>query len=516
MSIKGVSIVKKGLKRVSCILIGVVCLFLAYIPSQAWKQTSTFSSGLYIDDINLDGLSEEDAMKKVQAYVDEKLAAEITLTFSDDKSITLTAAELGVEWSNPDVLKTIICYGQRGNIVTRFKQIQDLKRNRVDFNIEFRVDEETVNNILETQVTPFDENKEEPSLTRENDIFSIVEGREGKNLNLDQSVQYLQQYFSEDWTKESVTLQLVVDIEEPIWNEEALLQITDILGTYTTSFKTSGTERSNNIVNAASKVNGQTVYPGEEFSTMSYMVPFTEKNGYQEAHSYSGGRVVESVGGGICQVSSTLYNAVLLSELEVTCRKNHALIVTYVPLSADATISEDSGIDFTWVNNTDYPIYVECLTTSNKSVICTIYGKDTRPENRTITFESETLSETIPEGEIIYVDNTKPAGYIDVQSAHYGYKARLWKIECVDGLETSREIVSESTYKSAKRSATIGTVTDDPLISAAITEILAYGSVDYAKEVVARINSGYYTTQQVTNPEAVIPDSPVEGTDNQP
>lgn len=305
----------------------------------------------------------------------------------------------------------------------------------------------------------------------------------------------MKDYFEGEWDKKTVTLSLAVDTEELVWNKEALSQITDVLGTYTTSYKTSGAERSNNIENAASKVNGQTIYPGEEFSTINLIVPFTETNGYQTAHSYSGGRVVESVGGGICQMSSTLYNAVLLS--------------------ADATISEDSGIDFTWINNTDYPVYVECYTTADKKITCNIYGKETRPSNRTIAFESETLSETVAEGEIIYVDKKKPAGYIDVQSAHNGYEAQLWKIEYIDGVETGREVVSVSTYKSAPRSATIGTITDDPQINAAITEILSYGSVDYAKEVVARINSGYYSSEQTQSQDVitVIPDTPVEGTE---
>ena len=92
--------------------------------------------------------------------------------------------------------------------------------------------------------------------------------------------------------------------------------------------------------NGCRLINGTTLYPGEEFSTLDKISPFTEANGYYPAGSYLNGMVVDSLGGGICQVSTTLYNAVLLSELEVTQRSNHSMIISYVKPSMDAAIAE--------------------------------------------------------------------------------------------------------------------------------------------------------------------------------
>ena len=120
------------------------------------------------------------------------------------------------------------------------------------------------------------------------------------------------------------------------------------------------------------------------------MRPYTKENGFAEAGAYQNGKVIQSMGGGICQVSSTLYNAVILAELGVEQRQPHSMLVDYVQPSMDAAIAGDYK-DMKLKNTTETPIYIEGYV-SGGYVTFTIYGKETRPENRTIKFVSETLS----------------------------------------------------------------------------------------------------------------------------
>ena len=204
------------------------------------------------------------------------------------------------------------------------------------------------------------------------------------------------------------------------------------------------------------------------------------------AGSYVSGKVVDSLGGGICQVSTTLYNAVLKAELDVTERYNHSMIVSYVDPSADAAIAESSGKDFKFVNNQEYPIYIEGVT-QDKKITFTIYGKETRSENRVVTYESEVLEVINPPADIIYTDSSQPIGYIVTDSAHIGYKARLWKVVTEDGVEVSRTQVNSSNYKMVPRSATVGTATSDPSAYEQITAAIATANIDHVKNVVASI-----------------------------
>ncbi len=185
----------------------------------------------------------------------------------------------------------------------------------------------------------------------------------------------------------------------------------------------------------------------------------------------------------------TLYNAALLAELEITERHNHSMTVSYVDLSADAAIAESAGKDFRFVNNTDYPIYIEGII-KNKQITFNIYGKETRSSARKVTYVSEVLETINPPADQIYQDASQPIGYfLKGDSAHIGYKAKLWKVVMENGVEVSREQVNSSTYKMAPRSATVGVATADPNAYNEIQAAIGTGSIDHVKNVIALLTA---------------------------
>ena len=178
--------------------------------------------------------------------------------------------------------------------------------------------------------------------------------------------------------------------------------------------------------NGASKINGSIIYPGEEFSVHDAVVPFNAENGYELAGSYENGTTVETYGGGICQVSTTLYNAVIRAELEITERSAHSMIVSYVEPSMDAAISGEYK-DLKFKNSTKYPVYIEGYTDGG-IIHFNVYGKETRDANREVEFVSETTGETDP-GVKYVADGTLQIGTISTQqSAHIGKKPNCGKL----------------------------------------------------------------------------------------
>jgi hypothetical protein len=154
-------------------------------------------------------------------------------------------------------------------------------------------------------------------------------------------------------------------------------------------------------------------------------------------------------------VSTTLYNAVLEAELEVTERYPHSMAVGYVQLSADAALNEGTK-DFIFENNTDNPIFVYSYA-YNGVMHVTIYGKEYRDSNRTVEYKNEIL-EVIDAGDPIEtVDESLPSDYREVtQSAHTGYKARLWKYVYVNGELTDTILVNTSYYSASPQRVTVG------------------------------------------------------------
>ena len=243
-----------------------------------------------------------------------------------------------------------------------------------------------------------------------------------------------------------------------------------MLGSFSTYFGDSAAGRITNVKHATAFIDGTVLYPGEEFSVYDAIAPLNAENGYELAGAYENGTTVESYGGGVCQVSTTLYNAVIRAELEVTERFNHSMLVSYVKPSMDAAIA-GTYKNLRFVNSYDKPIYIEGYT-SGGTLYFNIFGDETRPENREIRFESETVSEEQPVPQ--FEASADPIGVINrTQKAHVGTVAKLWKIVLVDGVEESREVFNNSKYNASPDIYSVGTASANADAVYAITTALA-------------------------------------------
>lgn len=465
------------------VAIPLIIAAMAVITMPVSAKEDKIESGIYAEDINLSGMTTTEAKDTIEEYVKSFGDAEIILNAVDGGTIVTTASDLGLKWGNSNVLDDAANFGRDGDILQCYKELKDLEYKNKVYPINFDFDKSKIRTLIEENAEQYNQEAINATLVKTETGFEITEGQSGIMVDTGASVDAVYDYLTGDWDGAGCSIDLVIAVNEPAGKAEDLAKVTDVLGTFTTSYSTSGGSRSANVANGCSLINGTTLYPGDEFSAYEAVSPFTEANGYYMAGSYLNGQVVDSLGGGICQVSTTLYNAVLLSELEVTERYNHSMIVTYVNPSADAAIAESSGKDFKFKNNTEYPIYIEGSTTSDKHITFTIYGVETRDNNREVTYESVVLEKTEPDTEVIYTDASLPVGYCSVQSAHIGYKAQLWKVVRENGVEVSREQVNSSSYMKAPRSATVGVGTTDEGAYNAIMAAVATNSIDEVKAV---------------------------------
>lgn len=443
---------------------------------------------IYIGDIDVSGMTYNQAVKSVENYINSLSDKVITLVSINEGQTTCTAGDLGIKWGNKEVVLDAMSYGKGGNLIAQYKTICDLKQNPKRYDIKIDFDRDKLTEIIDEEAVRSNIRPSDAVVERIDGKFVIKsQGNSGVEINVAKSVSDVMEKL-ENWDRNDFTASLVTEVTESNLDADALAQMTDILGSYTTSFKTSSADRSGNVKTGCKHVNGTILYPGQQFSMYGTVSPFTEENGYFMAGSYLNGMVVESLGGGICQVSSTLYNAVIRSELQVDERSPHSMVVTYVDLSSDAAIA-GTYKDFKFTNNTEYPIYIEGYTTEEKKITFNIYGKETRPSNRTIEFSSVETSKTEPEGEKIVADSSHPVGYISTQSAHIGYTGELWKIVKVDGVETDRIQLNKSTYHPSPRTATVGTGATDPNVVATINAAIATGSIDYCKQTIAGLTA---------------------------
>lgn len=229
----------------------------------------------------------------------------------------------------------------------------------------------------------------------------------------------------------------------------------NLLGSATTRYDAGNVDRTTNLAIACKKINGYVVAPGEVFSYNQVLGKRTSANGYKEAAVYVAGGVENGLGGGICQISSTLYNAVLLSDLEIVERHNHSYTTSYIEAGKDATVSYGS-LDFKFKNTRQYPIKIEAYIKAGVATV-NIYGIKGENENKIQIVAS--VTSTIPAPEERTEDPTLPEGTEKVVTkGTNGCKSVTYKkVFSPSGALISNTQISADTYGTIKRVVKVGT-----------------------------------------------------------
>lgn len=446
----------KGLKKI-CIILCVVMMQLGigYVVNAAEDSDEVVKEGVKIDSVNVGDMTEKEVKKAVKSHVKKKTNIKVQLRINKDK-ITTTLKDLGYKWENRQLVEQVMEVGKQGNVIKRYKDSVDLKKNGKTFELKMGIDQKKMKAKLEELCKAFNVDAKNASLEATGHGFKIIAEKEGCEVDYETTVNQLVSYIEKQWDKKSaIQLEATTKITKPKYTTKDCKKVSNTpMGSYTTQFTAGVVNRNANIRNGAEKLNGNVVYPGERFSCNEHLVPWTEDNGWKPAGTYSEGSVVDSLGGGICQVSSTLYNALLNAEIKVVERYPHSMAVSYVPLSADAALAGDYK-DLVFENNTDAPIYVQGVYTEG-AITFNIYGHDTRKKGHSVEYVSKT-TKTIPIKTATKKDPTLPAGTKKVTPGHVGYVAELYKITYENGKQVSKELVHTSTYAMAPTTTLVGT-----------------------------------------------------------
>lgn len=325
------------------------------------------------------------------------------------------------------------------------------KSERKEIEVSFVVtapSETDCDNLLDPLISSY---REAEYIKDENGNITVTEDVPGVVLDKTEAVKIMKEHTTEG---ESYVIPCQVQLSKYTkeYLEECLFK--DNLASYSSSFATSGANRSSNVILAANTISGTVLMPGDVFSFNSALGERTVANGYKTAGAYVGGKTVDQVGGGICQVSSTLYNTVLLSNLEIVERRSHQMVVGYVPQGRDATVNWGTT-DFRFKNNTDFPVKI-VSEINGKNVKISMLGTKTIP-NMEVKIETETVSVLSP-AERYVEDPTLPAGTTKKDTGKTGYVVASTRVVYSNGAEIKREKLTNSRYNPTDTVITVGTM----------------------------------------------------------
>ena len=415
--------IKAGLKKAAVpaliAVIVLICTFIAFfIYSLSTIEEDKVMKNVYIEQLDVGGLTYDEALDSINAtYLLQNTA--ITLT-SNGQTYEINGSDIGLTaiaelMFKPHIIVPAvqvdteqldaklnefgnIALGERKQHYVEFNDDGTLTiySGKTGYNLDPSTAEQEVitalsneifNNIAVTFTSaPPDEMTVEsldalvykdPTDARYevngNDV-NIVAGDTGRYINKDEAAAIIGNVYE---GCEPVTLPFYVSY--PTVDENTLREklFSATLSSYSTSYGSSTANRCANVARAASLINGKVIAPGDVFSFNDTVGHRTIENGFSTAKEYVDGKSVDGIGGGTCQVSSTLYSAVLYADLSIVERLNHMMTVGYIPLGQDATVS-DGGVDFKFKNNTDYPIKVSAYT-SGATITVSIIGTDWEP-----------------------------------------------------------------------------------------------------------------------------------------
>lgn len=494
----------------------VIGIFCSTIFALVNIETEKIMGGITIAGIDVSGLTKEEAMTKMQAIYDEKKQKEINIKYEEYES-SLNPTLMEVNYEVEKAVDEAYLIGKKDNIFVNNYNILFTLIGKKNIDVNMTLNEDVAKQTIEDIGVNLPGIVIESSYSIEDDELIITKGKEGiyidtegllnkvkENLkDINENEDYIdipvinktpeeididkihKEVYKEAqdayYTKEPFAVYPEVegidfDVEEARKileeeKEEYVIKLTitkpkvtlnqigseafpDRLATFTTRYDVSDTNRTTNLEIACQKINGKVVLSGETFSYNKALGPRTAAAGYKNGKIYAGGEVVDGIGGGICQISSTLYNTVLMANLEIVERRNHQFVTSYLPAGRDATVVYGMT-DFKFKNTRQYPIRI---VASAKNGIATVSIYGIKEENEyTFSFSTKTVA-SIPFTTKYVEDASLPVGTEKVkQKGANGLKTETYITKMLNGKVISTTLLSKDTYDAMTRIVIKGT-----------------------------------------------------------
>ncbi|MCC0636273.1 MULTISPECIES: VanW family protein [unclassified Clostridioides] len=412
-----VSKLGKEKKRNFIIVLAVLAVAIGvstYFFNNKFLYNGKIAKNVYIEDINVSDMSKEEALK---AVTDKYTPEDLNLTY-DGKDYKISPNDIDLKYNTEEVVKNAYESTKKGSYFQNLKKYIDIRINKLSLKIESGYDEAKLSAQVSSVADSINVKMKNASVSVGSGGLNYTESVIGREFDLASNKESIYNMIK---NKEHKPLELKVNLQKPDITTEQVKSVNSVIGQYSTTYSQSVSGRAYNVALSARKTSDVLLMPGEEFSYNKLTGPSNKANGYKDAPVIVYGKLEQSAGGGVCQTSSTVYNAALLSGMEITQVTNHSSASTYVPRGRDATVS-DGGLNLKFKNPYNHPVYIKNYA-GGGSVSSIVYGNSGDKPNISIE-----------------VKNTGKDKY----STYRVYKDSNGKV-------IKREHISNSSYKELKK-----------------------------------------------------------------
>ncbi|HBU12716.1 MAG TPA: hypothetical protein DEB31_08325 [Clostridiales bacterium] len=431
------------------ILFTVIICAGAFSGIKRVTSQETYAKNMKVNGVELGGLTLEEGEARLIAYQEERLQnIAVPVRYAGHEHV-FTAEELGVSSNAQDMARTAFSYNKQGGaLLENFTRTFD----DVDLVLELTVNEQVLQRNVKAFLSEYVVQAEDAKVVFDEETHSIAvtESREGVTTDMD-AVCGLVAARVKSESNSPVTAE--EQVQQPDFTTDEVRDNTMLIGECTTQLL-DDENRLTNIRLVSDALNGAMIKPGENFSLNALVGQRTEEKGYVRADAfYDGTESSSELGGGACQVATTLYNAALRADLEIVDRARHAFPPGYVELGRDAMLSWDDK-DLVLGNKTDYPIYIGVQIAGGELNV-KLYGQ---PIGYDIDIETKKLREISPPGEKVVQSDEYPAGETVVtQAERIGYEVEVYRNYINNDVVVERELISYDYYPEMRRIVAEGT-----------------------------------------------------------
>jgi len=422
---------------------GAVGGYYGYINNEVKKWENVIYPEVKVEDVNLAGKTKAEAKKLLKEKYGEAILKKKIDIKAPNKTYSIDYNKINARFNIDKTVEDAFNYGKDLGINEQYKTIH--KQQGKQFKLVFDYDSKTVKDTITVMEKDINRKPENAKLVMSGaGTFTVSPDKKGAKLISDKLEKEILAQINGQLTSDSVIEAPIEELKAAI-TEDKLSSINARIATYSTDFSTSIPQRCNNIDLATKSINGTLLMPGDTFSFNGTVGERTAARGYQEAGVIIGNKVESGLGGGICQVSGTLYNAVLRANIKATERTHHTIPSSYVPKGCDATV-DYGNIDYKFTNTLSYPIYIEGYA-QNKNLCFNIYSSSSLTKKTYEVYNEiyQTIQPTV-------IEKQDPNMYEDEvpkieQQPYPGYKVKVYRKTIENGAIVNTEVISDDFYK---------------------------------------------------------------------
>lgn len=443
-------------KKLVIILMVVVGVLLAGVGATAaygysLVNTETIRENVFIDETAVGGMTYDQAL----ALITEKKNLElerIKVTLKHNSEVWfLTSTDVQFKYDVKKAVDTAYSIGRSGNLITDVSTILELSDGRQDIKTEFSYNMDSVKAKLEELAVRFNRAPKEATFKLGANGPIITEDVIGRIVDIEKTLSMIEEAVKAETTNE---VELVVNLTEPKLKDEDLKTMKNRLSKFYTVFDNGYYERAQNIRVATAKINGVVLLPGEVMSVDKQVGPRTAVRGFMISKIIVNNKYEDGIGGGLCQVSTTLYNAALYANLDIVARKNHSIVSPYIAPGRDSTVFGGSK-DLKIKNNRKYPIYIKSYTVGGR-LYFEIYGKK-EADDKKVVIRTSVVSH-VAAGMDIVKDPTLYVGRYKIEfPPHDGYVVKTYKDVYLNGVKLETVYLGLSSYNKSNGVKMVGT-----------------------------------------------------------